>query len=246
MKITRRHFLGVSTGAAALFSGHAAAGGSGIFLDRRGGVVLHDLNSQCILGESLSGFKKILGASCVTSVETLPQAIAHAATIIVPGAGVMDAAVAQMLGHAVRQGSVLLLESGGGFLSADQFSAHQQVLQRHWNVRLEPPVDLWAGAAGKSSHPPAALQSRHKVRAHGPAPYVDYVWPHRAKVRDFSRVVPLAAQDGDVIGVAGKLTVAIKKRVGKGTLIFLGSPLGPHLHAGDPEACRWLRSVLAA
>jgi len=63
-------------------------------------------------------------------------------------------------------------------------------------------------------------------------------------MRDFSRVVPLAAQDGEVIGVLGKQPVALRKQVGNGTFIFLGSPIGPHLHVGDLEAARWLNSVL--
>jgi hypothetical protein len=41
------------------------------------------------------------------------------------------------------------------------------------------------------------------------------------------------------------MPVALKKRVGKGTLIFLGSPLGPALGASDLEARHWLQSVTA-
>jgi len=48
---------------------------------------------------------------------------------------------------------------------------------------------------------------------------------------------------GDNIAWAGELPVALKRRVGAGTLIYLGSPVGPALWAGDVEAKRWLHAV---
>jgi len=33
--------------------------------------------------------------------------------------------------------------------------------------------------------------------------------------------------------------------MGQGTLIFLGSPMGPALRAGDPQARSWLQVVTA-
>ena len=53
-----------------------------------------------------------------------------------------------------------------------------------------------------------------------------------AKVRDFSRVLPLARQAGDVIARVDDMLVALKRRTGFGTLTFLGSPIGPALWAG--------------
>ena len=46
--------------------------------------------------------------------------------------------------------------------------------------------------------------------------------------------------DGDVIAWAGDRPVGLKRHVEHGTLIYLGSPLGPALWAGDPEARQWL------
>jgi len=48
---------------------------------------------------------------------------------------------------------------------------------------------------------------------------------------------------GDNIAWAGELPVALKRRVGAGTLIYLGSRGGPALWAGDVEAKRWLHAV---
>jgi len=64
-------------------------------------------------------------------------------------------------------------------------------------------------------------------------------------VRGFTRVIPVSAKLGEVIGWAGSLAVASKRPVGRGMLIFLGSPLGPALRASDPEARSWLQSVVS-
>jgi hypothetical protein len=245
MRITRRHFLEVSTGAAALFSTHAATMGQfKIASECRRECVLLDLQSQCCLDESFLGYVKILGGDCVASAGTFSNSFSHPTTIIIPAAGVIDTTSARMLGEILRAGSVVLFESGGGFLNPGEFSLHQQILKRHLNVLVEPPVNLWASEINRGSFSRAGLQSQDKTVGNVAAPYVDYTWPHKTKVRDFSQVVPLAAQDGEVIGMMGKLPIALRKQVGKGTLIFLGSTIGPHLRAGDPEARRWLHSVL--
>ena len=98
-------------------------------------------------------------------------------------------------------------------------------------VHIEAPVRLWPGRGARG------------------VPYVDYRWPSSAKIRDFSRVVPLGRQsegEGEIIARVEGLPVALKRRLGRGHLIFLGSPLGPALWAGDAEARRWLFLTLGA
>jgi hypothetical protein len=71
-------------------------------------------------------------------------------------------------------------------------------------------------------------------------PYVDFIWPVRAKIREFFPHI-LEARPGDsVIAEYAGAPVALRR----GSLILLGSPIGPSLAAGDPDARRWLASVL--
>jgi hypothetical protein len=80
-------------------------------------------------------------------------------------------------------------------------------------------------------------------------PYIAYSWPASAQIRDFSRVVPLGRRSegaGEIIARVDGLPVALKRRLGRGDLIFLGSPLGPALWAGDAEARRWFGDVALA
>jgi len=116
-------------------------------------------------------------------------------------------------------GGWLIFESGAGF---GGFEAQREMIGRHFGLTIEPPLDLWA--AGET------------------VPYIDFHWPIKTKVRDFSRVVPVSVEGAEIIGTAGGKPVAARR----GTLIFLGSPIGPSLLAGDREAHLWFSELVRA
>ena len=141
---------------------------------------------------------------------------------MVPAALEMPSPAIRTIVSCLQTGGTVLLESGAAYAVAPEFHAHRDVLWSHLQVRIEEPVQLWPRAV----------------------PYVDYSWPCAVKLRDFSRVVAIGEQPGDVIGWVDGLPIALKRPWGRGTLIVLGSPLGPALWAGDTDARRWLASVL--
>jgi hypothetical protein len=143
--------------------------------------------------------------------------------LIVPAAVWLPPPVVRTIVASLQAGATVLFESGAGFASESAFRAHRAVLRDELHVRVEPPVPLWPRSV----------------------PYVDYTWPYAAQLRDFSHVVPLARQAGDVIARVDGLPVALKRPSGRGLLIVLGSPLGPALWAGDAAARRWLSAVLS-
>lgn len=61
--------------------------------------------------------------------------------------------------------------------------------------------------------------------------WIRYSWPFPAMIRDFGRICPV--RGGTVIARLDDTPAAVRK----GRLIVLGSPLGPHIYAGDREAC---------
>jgi hypothetical protein len=75
-------------------------------------------------------------------------------------------------------------------------------------------------------------------------PYVEYSWPVRAMIREFGAVSLRPAPGDEIIGALAKQPVALRRRVARGTLVILGSSLGPVLLTGDPDARRWLDAVL--
>jgi len=140
-----------------------------------------------------------------------------AGLLVFAGAAGWDDAIA---GH-VRRGRFVIFESGAGFAEARALEEQRAGLRDAFGLAIEAPVPLWSG---------------------GRPPYVDLRWPARARLRDFSYAVPV--RGGEAIGRVGALPVAALQRAGAGALLFLGSPVGPALGSGDPEALAWLAAVL--
>jgi hypothetical protein len=136
---------------------------------------------------------------------------------IVPAAARLTDALMARLSRHVYEGRWLIFESAAGF---GGFEAQREQRARHFHLAIEPPIDLWAGSV--------------------PVPYVDYHWPVRTKVRDFSSVVPVHAAAAEIIGTIGQIPVAARL----GSLVFLGSPIGPSLLASDREAHFWFNALL--
>ena len=74
-------------------------------------------------------------------------------------------------------------------------------------------------------------------------PYVEYVWPVRVKIREFepARLTPVPGDE--IIATFSGQPVGLRRKVGDGVLITLGSPLGPIFLAGDPDARRLLNEL---
>lgn len=122
----------------------------------------------------------------------------------------------------VLSGRLVIFESAAGFGDRRAFEDQRAGLAGAFNLKIEAPVSLWRGGARP--------------------PYVDLVWPVRARVRDFSVTTPV--HGGEVVGRIGGLPVAALRRTGSGALLFLGSPIGPALWSGDAQAHAWLGSVV--
>jgi hypothetical protein len=75
-------------------------------------------------------------------------------------------------------------------------------------------------------------------------PYVEYSWPIKVKIREFGAVALEPAPGDQVIGTFVRHPVALRRRAGRGTLVVLGSLLGPVFLSGDQDARRWLDAFL--
>jgi hypothetical protein len=196
---------------------------------------LLDLGEYCCIRESLSGYESALADLNARWRRADARSVSRCAVLIVPGALEIQPSVARLVLSCAQRGATVILESGAGFAAegGPELRAHRDALRDYLDLRIDPPVQLWLRRSGSRG-----------------LPYVDYTWPSSAKVRDFSRVMPLARQereaDGEIIARVDGLPVALKRRSGLGTFVFLGSPLGPALWAGDAEARRWLFDVLTS
>src|SRR5262245_33820345 len=220
MRMTRRQFLNCT----------AAAASQGLSRDlrplsrrRSSTAVILDLQQQCRLRESVAGYESALaglGARPVTA-DGLVRSDAPCLAMVVPAALEIPPAALRSIRICLRAGGTVILESGAGYATEPDCLAHRTGLQECFAIRIDKPVDLWS--------------PRARPRA---VPYVEYTWPRAAQLRDFSRAVPVGAarrSGGEIIGHVNGLPVALKRDSGRGTLIFLGSPVGPALWAGDAE-----------
>jgi len=185
----------------------------------RPGCILLDLKGGC-LRESVAGYVSALHPR-VRIAEW--HSLSPCAVLIVPGTLDISPAAARAIAACTHAGATVILECGAGFTDERAFGAQRAALLDCLQLKIEPPVQLWPRRT----------------------PYIDYSWPYSVKLRDFSRVVPLGAQTGEMIAWVDDLPIAIKRRRGRGTLIFLGSPIGPALWAHDAQARSWLAAVLA-
>jgi hypothetical protein len=151
----------------------------------------------------------------------------EAAIVIMPGAVRIPPRTTRQMTKALDSGATVILESGAAFSAANsrELRDHREMLRDVFGIETGPPTSLWPAEG---------------------IPYVEYMWPVAVRVRDFSRVIPVRQHDGEVIGRAAGHPVAVHRCHGRGTLIFLGSPLGPTLWAGDAEGRRWLHAVVGS
>ncbi len=231
MPISRRGFLGRAAGASV--AGVAVAAGLGSLLAEtpatRSSCLLVDPGPDCPLRESAAGYEAALSSSNVVFQRTTLQSLTPARAIILPAAVITDEKSLAKLGEHLENGSVILYESAAAFLGPEEFGFHKHVIRSVFGLSLLDPVRLWDSADSSKQ-----------------SPYVDYHWPVVTKVRDFSRVVPVDPATGETIAWFHDLPVAAKRRIGKGILVYLGSPLGPHFLSDDREASHWLRAFCAA
>jgi hypothetical protein len=225
MSISRRGFLGYAAGASV--AGVAGATRLGSLLPeiacQPSGCVLVAPGPASPLPESAAGYAVALSGLSISYHQTSIDALAPAHTMFVPAAVSTEPAAVTKLKNYLENGSVVLYETGAAFLEPEEFGIYKCVIRSVFGVSLHDPVRLWDSADSFKQ-----------------SPYVDYHWPVVTKVRDFSRIVPVSDENGETIARFQKLPVAVQRRFGKGTLVFLGSPLGPHLLSADREAVSWL------
>ncbi len=148
-------------------------------------------------------------------------ALRHSAAqslVVFPAAIGWDRSLVRQVGA----GATVLFESAGAFGDANAFDEQRAGLRSDFGLTVDAPSRF------------SSQEPRHA--------YIDLLWPTRAKVRDFSSLVPV--HGGETIGELGALPVAALRREGAGRFLFVGSPVGPALWSGDTQARAWLSSVV--
>jgi len=247
MKVSRREFVSSASCAAAaslcalpsfaITTNDSSARSSA-------GCALLDLESNCALPDSLAGMRAALGNAHLRVTEIGINGANS--VLVVPAAGNVRAETFGAVAVSIERGSTVLWESGAAFLEPRDFAYQQDLAREHFAMSMEPPIDVWSHSTSRTANLGGKNLGARNMRSigHAHVPYVVYRWPREAHVRDFSRVVPVSAANGLAIARWGEIPVAWRKRIGAGTLIFVGSPIGPALRAGDADAASLFCSLI--
>jgi hypothetical protein len=119
------------------------------------------------------------------------------------------------------QGACVILESGLAYASDAEIAGQRDALSKYFGIRIAP----------RLSRPASGFR------------YIRYHWPIEVLVREFSESAIIDPSRGDPIATVSGQVVAIRKQVGRGSVVYLGSALGPMLLAEDRQAAAWVRSV---
>ena len=227
MDLTRREFLGYTVGAMSLMGAPLPQLSPASAAERRLKKWRVFSSNQSVLPESSAGYRAVIPPRRYKFEPwEQPDSMTDCSLVIMSSVCVLPEKLAERLRSCLQRGTTVIVESGAGFASHLEFRKHRRSLREGLGLHVAAPVNLWS--------PPRAT------------PYVDYTWPTRTRVRDFTRLIPPAEQPGEIIAWADDLPVALRRRVGSGTLIYIGSPLGPALLMDDIEAIRWLYTVAYA
>jgi hypothetical protein len=247
MKLSRREF--VSTASYVAAASLCALPSFGITTSdsnarSSAGCTLLDLESNCALPESLAGMRAALGSA---HLRVTKIGINRAdSVLVVPAAGKVRAETFGAVADSIEHGSTVLWESGAAFLEPRDFAYQQDLARDHFAMSMETPIDVWSHSTSRTANVGGKNLGARNMRSigHAQVPYVVYRWPREVHVRDFSRVIPVSAVNGRAIARWGEIAVAWRKRIGAGTLIFVGSPIGPALRAGDADAASLFCSLI--
>lgn len=159
--------------------------------------------------ESAVGFEMLLHSNRHVCVD-------GAGLIIVPASRRLASGQALQLRGLVWAGSWLLLESGLCFSRQREWAEQERLLRNVFGLSMSPPVPVsgheWSGR------------------------YIAYSWPVHRLVRTFAGVIPVSAPRAECCARLNGMPVAIRRAIGNGGIIFLGSMLGPGLRAQEAEA----------
>ena len=143
--------------------------------------------------------------------------------IVLPASRWLSPEKAAELGRRVNRGCWLLVESGLVYSSRQERESQGLVLAEAFNLQIGETIDV--GASNTS--------------------YVTYIHAQPTLVRTFGAITPICCAPAERIAEFEGIPVAIRRRIGSGGVIFLGSILGVGLLAQEREAHRVVTALLS-
>jgi hypothetical protein len=171
---------------------------------------------------------------------------------VVPFAMSAEVSSAPAVPQIISEPNCLSEESAAGFRSLDPTSnvillcgastlgearalrLREQALKGKWIVLESSP--LYLPKQARALHEMFGILLSEPITPSSDRLYVRYQWPHTALTRCFSAVIPVTCSPTEAIAHYAGVPIAVKRRIGRGGIVFLGSMLGPNLRAEEREA----------
>jgi hypothetical protein len=168
--------------------------------------------------ESARGFQAALGQTGERFEISDSVPVFRAELIVLPFAATLSRRQVSRVCSQLAAGCSVIFESGASFASHDEVLRQCMMWRQAFGIDadLSPSAPVWP--------------------AGGSVDYVRYHWPADARIRCFGQFFPIHSSGSERIAVYRGRPVAVRKRIGRGLLLFLGSPLGPMLAAEDYQA----------
>lgn len=178
-------------------------------------AILAPLAAGLVSTRPVSGLEIISEPDCLSQESARGFSLLAAAAsrfVVVCGAGATAISRAPELRGRALKGEWVVWESSPPNVMRGEFSALRKTMQDVFGIRLGEPIK--------------------------PGLYIQYLRPRPTLTRSFLQAIPVICPDREVIAEHAGTPVAMKRRLGRGGIVYLGSMLGPNLHAEEPEARR--------
>lgn len=141
--------------------------------------------------------------------------------VIVPSASALEGTALSSLVREAQLGATVLIDLADGFTSRSHTSRVRMNFEHDLGIEIADPV------------------------AYRSADYIAYEWPLRVLVRHFTRGSYITPGRNMPVARLGTHSVAVRKEIGRGSVVIIGSNLGSLLLAGDEQAHEILARLLA-
>lgn len=141
--------------------------------------------------------------------------------VIVPSASALEGTPLSSLVRQAQLGATVLIDLADGFACRSDIARTRIDLKRHLGIEVADPVAYETGD------------------------YIVYRWPVPVLVRHFTRISYIKPGRHTPIAHLVTQSIAVRKEMGLGSVVIIGSTLGSLLLAGDEQAHQILARLLA-
>jgi hypothetical protein len=179
---------------------------------------------HCLSEESARGYRTLVSGFGLSEFGASGLGRGRETAIVLPASCRLCYGKAEALLGSVRRGCLLILESGIAYSSPEEARGQARILNDVFGIRTGEPIEV----------------SGHE------ASYISYNFAEPFLIRTFGAIVPVRCTPKETIANFAGTAVAMRRLMGEGEVVYLGSILGVGLLAREREARQVGQALLRA